>query len=219
MIDVATSLAGARRSLARAEATDDVHCVLGIHPHEAASFDLARSTSCSELLGHPRAVAVGETGLDYFRDYAPPEAQQRALRRAARARAANRQARRHPHPRGRRRHARPPARARRPGDPPLLLLAAVARRRARARLVGVIRRQRHLQERLRPTRRRPARAGGPPARRDRQPLSRAAGGARQARTSRRTSCTRSPRSPTRAASTPAELEAQIDRNADEVFSL
>ena len=77
MIDVATSLAGARRSLARAEATDDVHCVLGIHPHEAASFDLAALDELQQLLAHPRAVAVGETGLDYFRDYAPPAAQQK----------------------------------------------------------------------------------------------------------------------------------------------
>ena len=77
VIDVATSLAGARRSLARAEATDDVHCVLGIHPHEAASFDLAALDELQQLLEHPRAVAVGETGLDYFRDYAPPAAQQK----------------------------------------------------------------------------------------------------------------------------------------------
>jgi TatD DNase family protein len=77
VIDVATSLAGARRSLARAEATDDVHCVLGIHPHEAASFDLAALDELQQLLEHPRAVAVGETGLDYFRDYAPRAAQQK----------------------------------------------------------------------------------------------------------------------------------------------
>jgi TatD DNase family protein len=76
VIDVATSVAGARRSLARAEETDDLHCVLGIHPHEAASFDLAALDELRHLLAHPRAVAVGETGLDYFRDYAPPAAQQ-----------------------------------------------------------------------------------------------------------------------------------------------
>jgi TatD DNase family protein len=76
VIDVATTLDGARRSLARAEGADGVHCVLGIHPHEAARFDLAALDELQELLMHPRAVAVGETGLDYFRDYAPPAAQQ-----------------------------------------------------------------------------------------------------------------------------------------------
>jgi TatD DNase family protein len=76
VIDVATSLAGARRSLDRAETSDGVHCVLGIHPHEAAGFDLGALDELRELLEHPRAVAVGETGLDYFRDYAPAAAQQ-----------------------------------------------------------------------------------------------------------------------------------------------
>ena len=41
------------------------------------------------LLGHERAVAVGETGLDYFRDYAPHEAQRTLFERAARARRAS----------------------------------------------------------------------------------------------------------------------------------
>jgi TatD DNase family protein len=76
VIDVATSLAGARLSLARAEATANVHCVLGVHPHEAASFDLASLDELQQLLEHPRAVAIGETGLDDFRDYAPRAAQQ-----------------------------------------------------------------------------------------------------------------------------------------------
>jgi TatD DNase family protein len=76
VIDVATSIDGARHSLARAETTDGVHCVLGVHPHEAAGLDLTVLEELKELLAHPCAVAVGETGLDYFRDYAPPAAQQ-----------------------------------------------------------------------------------------------------------------------------------------------
>jgi TatD DNase family protein len=76
VLDVATSLDGARRSLAHAETTDGVYCVLGIHPHEAAGFELSGLGELQELLAHPRAVAVGETGLDYFRDYAPAAAQQ-----------------------------------------------------------------------------------------------------------------------------------------------
>jgi TatD DNase family protein len=76
VLDVATSLEGARRSLARAETTEGVHCVLGIHPHEAAGFDLGTLDELEELLAHPRAVALGETGLDYYRDYAPRDAQQ-----------------------------------------------------------------------------------------------------------------------------------------------
>jgi TatD DNase family protein len=74
-LDVATTVAGARASLALADAQEGVYSCLGIHPHEAdAPADL---DELRELLNHPRAVAVGETGLDYFRDYAPHDAQQR----------------------------------------------------------------------------------------------------------------------------------------------
>jgi TatD DNase family protein len=75
VIDVATSIEGARRTLARAEELDGVYACLGVHPHEAA--DPGNVDELRELLSHPRAVAVGETGLDYFRDYAPHDAQQR----------------------------------------------------------------------------------------------------------------------------------------------
>ena len=77
IVTVATSLAEAHRALALADAHDGVFAVLGIHPHEAATFDLADLPELRALLDHPRVVAVGETGLDYFRDYAPPDAQQR----------------------------------------------------------------------------------------------------------------------------------------------
>ena len=75
IVDVATTVDSGRRSLEFAEANEGVYAALGIHPHEAgtpADLDELR-----ELLQHPRAVAVGETGLDYFRDYAPHNAQQR----------------------------------------------------------------------------------------------------------------------------------------------
>jgi TatD DNase family protein len=75
VIDVATSVGGACRTLARADRHDGVYACLGVHPHEAGSpgdLDELRA-----LLTHPKAVAVGETGLDYFRDYAPHDAQQR----------------------------------------------------------------------------------------------------------------------------------------------
>jgi TatD DNase family protein len=77
VITVATTLAGAHEALALAERHAGVYACLGIHPHEAASADARRLDELAALLGHDRAVAVGETGLDYFRDYAPPEDQRR----------------------------------------------------------------------------------------------------------------------------------------------
>jgi TatD DNase family protein len=75
VVDVATTVDGARETLARAEREDGVFACLGIHPHEAG--EPARVDELRDLLAHPKAVAVGETGLDYFRDYAPHDAQRR----------------------------------------------------------------------------------------------------------------------------------------------
>jgi TatD DNase family protein len=75
VIDVATTIAGARTTLERADREEGVYACLGVHPHEAG--DPGDLEELRALLGHPKAVAVGETGLDYYRDYAPPDAQQR----------------------------------------------------------------------------------------------------------------------------------------------
>src|SRR6185437_6330382 len=67
VVVIATTVAQAAETLALAEAHDGVYACLGVHPHEAASpGDLGE---LRRLLGHERAVAVGETGLDYYRDY------------------------------------------------------------------------------------------------------------------------------------------------------
>ena len=76
VIAVATTLAGAHAALELADAHDGVYACLGIHPHEAGGEEADHVHEICALLGHPKAVAVGETGLDYFRDYAPHDAQQ-----------------------------------------------------------------------------------------------------------------------------------------------
>ncbi len=75
VIAIATTVADARATLAIADANDGVYACLGIHPHEAASVDGVAIDELRTLFDHPRAVGVGETGLDYFRDYAPRPAQ------------------------------------------------------------------------------------------------------------------------------------------------
>jgi TatD DNase family protein len=73
VVVVATTVTQAAEALALAAAHEGVYACLGVHPHEAGSpADLGE---LRRLLRHDRAVAVGETGLDYFRDYAPREAQ------------------------------------------------------------------------------------------------------------------------------------------------
>jgi TatD DNase family protein len=58
----------------------DVWCALGTHPHDAASWKDGDVERLRSLLADPKAVAVGECGLDFYYDHSPREAQFRALR-------------------------------------------------------------------------------------------------------------------------------------------
>jgi TatD DNase family protein len=77
ILTVGTSVDDCRQALELAERHDGVFSVLGIHPHEAATAGVEDLADLRELLAHPKAVAVGETGLDWFRDYAPRDDQRR----------------------------------------------------------------------------------------------------------------------------------------------
>lgn len=76
ILTVGTDVAGCRRALELAEAHAGVYAILGIHPHEADRVSDADVAEVQSLLAHPKAVGVGETGLDWFRDYAAREKQQ-----------------------------------------------------------------------------------------------------------------------------------------------
>jgi TatD DNase family protein len=76
----ATRLEQADELLAFCEKHADVWCALGVHPHEAAHWKPGDADRLRALLAHPRAVAVGECGLDFHYDFATPEQQDRALR-------------------------------------------------------------------------------------------------------------------------------------------
>jgi TatD DNase family protein len=77
VVAVATTVSDAHGVLALADAEEGVYAALGIHPHEAGSTAPDDLDELRKLLAHPKVVAVGETGLDYFRDYAPRDAQRR----------------------------------------------------------------------------------------------------------------------------------------------
>jgi TatD DNase family protein len=74
--DLASSRAAA--ALAAAHPTA-LWSTAGVHPHHAALFDAQGRGELLELLSAPRIVAVGECGLDYFRDLSPREAQRAAF--------------------------------------------------------------------------------------------------------------------------------------------
>jgi TatD DNase family protein len=78
IVSIGTTIGSCRETLGIAERHEEVFAVLGIHPHEAGGPDADRLAELETMLSSPRAVAVGEIGLDYFRDRAP-RAAQRAL--------------------------------------------------------------------------------------------------------------------------------------------
>jgi len=81
IVSVGSGLDSCRETLAIAERHDGVFGALGIHPHQAAEPDAMRVDELRELLADEQAVAVGETGLDFYRDYAPRERQRELFER------------------------------------------------------------------------------------------------------------------------------------------
>ncbi len=71
--------ASCRTALAAAEAFPQVYAAIGRHPNLAHGFDDADLAELRALAAHDRCLAIGETGLDFYRDAAPPADQQRAF--------------------------------------------------------------------------------------------------------------------------------------------
>lgn len=66
-------------TLALRAAHDTMYAALGLHPHEAASWDTALGQRLRAALTEPGVVALGEIGLDFYRDYAPHDVQRAAF--------------------------------------------------------------------------------------------------------------------------------------------
>src|SRR4051794_35061984 len=68
-----------RATLQIAEDYPQVYVAVGRHPNSATDFDDADAAELAALAAHERCVAIGETGLDYYRDHAPRADQERAF--------------------------------------------------------------------------------------------------------------------------------------------
>jgi TatD DNase family protein len=75
VIAVGTNVESARETIAICEREEGVFAALSIHPHEADTVAEADLHELRDLCAHEKVVAIGETGLDYFRDYAPRDRQ------------------------------------------------------------------------------------------------------------------------------------------------
>jgi TatD DNase family protein len=76
IVAIGSGVASAEKTLAIAERDGGVHAVLGVHPHQAADGESLEEV---RRLAAEHAVAIGEIGLDFFRDYAPHDAQRQVF--------------------------------------------------------------------------------------------------------------------------------------------
>ncbi len=79
ILTVGTDPASCARAIAAAEAHEEVYAAVGLHPNETTGYEDGVIDDLRELATHPKVLAIGETGLDDYRDYAPRPDQERAF--------------------------------------------------------------------------------------------------------------------------------------------
>jgi TatD DNase family protein len=79
ILNVGTDLPSSRAAVELAQGYDFIHAAVGIHPHDAKTVTADVLDELRTLAGHPKVVAIGEIGLDYYRDLSPRPAQRRAF--------------------------------------------------------------------------------------------------------------------------------------------
>jgi len=77
-----SSVASTRAAIGLVQARpNELRCTAGVHPHHASDLDATALAELTQLASAPEVIAVGECGLDYFRNFSPHEAQLDAFRR------------------------------------------------------------------------------------------------------------------------------------------
>jgi TatD DNase family protein len=84
IVNAGTSLAASRASVALADKHDFIYAAIGVHPHNVGSKKTPMVTrevldELREMASHPKVVAIGEIGLDYYRNLTPRSVQRRAF--------------------------------------------------------------------------------------------------------------------------------------------
>ncbi|AZO75487.1 MAG: YchF/TatD family DNA exonuclease [Mesorhizobium sp.] len=80
MVTISTRVRRFQQILEIVETFNEVYCSVGTHPHNAAEELDVTVDELVRLSAHPKVVAIGEAGLDYFYDRAPREAQAEGFR-------------------------------------------------------------------------------------------------------------------------------------------
>ena len=90
IINPGIHLESSRAAVRLAEEHESVYAAVGFHPHDSKAFaddstdELRKLAELQKLAEHPKVVAIGEVGLDFSRDYAPTDVQERAFREQVR---------------------------------------------------------------------------------------------------------------------------------------
>lgn len=79
LVTIGTDLETSRRAIELASSNSMVWATVGVHPHDADGFDESAESEIERLAGEPRVVAVGEVGLDYYRNVSSQEGQRTAF--------------------------------------------------------------------------------------------------------------------------------------------
>ncbi len=73
IINIGSSLSGSKKALELSRQNDFIYAAVGLHPHEADKFDDEARAGIEKLVRENKVVAIGETGLDYYKNYSKPD--------------------------------------------------------------------------------------------------------------------------------------------------
>ena len=80
MVNIGCDVESSYRSMELAEQYDFIYATAGIHPHDVKSINADTYSHLRQLLLHPKVIALGEIGLDYFKNYSPQDEQRTHFR-------------------------------------------------------------------------------------------------------------------------------------------
>jgi TatD DNase family protein len=81
MVNIGCDVESSYRSMELSEQYDFIYATAGVHPHDVKSIDANTYTHLRQLLLHPKVIALGEIGLDYFKNYSPQDEQRAHFRK------------------------------------------------------------------------------------------------------------------------------------------
>ncbi len=84
ILTIGCDLDSSGKNIAIAEKYENIYAAVGVHPHDATQIDDSSLQQLRLMLGHSKVVALGEIGLDYFRDRSPRDTQRLAFRQQIR---------------------------------------------------------------------------------------------------------------------------------------